>query len=293
MAIAVLLAIAIAPATLAQDTAPAELLELTLSPTVVDGELLVTVRMTEEFAGVSSGEMHFKSPSAQQDVGVAFNAPHRTSGDQFDGAYENTAWAQEHAEDAPELGIVRKLLGHFESINTKREINMAGEETKHWDFHHLGVIVSDISKTIDFFSSLGFVDVPQMQSDPVEPLVWDEIVSYGEIIMKDGKLVSSIPADTALVDVTFCSIGSMTLELVQPGGAFREVNGDFLERVGEGVDHIAYTVDVEHFDDEVMKMKDRGLDVLLSGRQANGGEFVYFDTRKSGGIIVELMKEMI
>jgi hypothetical protein len=67
------------------------------------------------------------------------------------------------------------------------------------------------------------------------------------------------------------------------------VNGDFLKSKGEGIDHIAYTVDAAHFDREVEKMKSRGLSILFSGRQSNGGKFAYFDTRKVGGIITELM----
>ena len=49
-------------------------------------------------------------------------------------------------------------------------------------------------------------------------------------------------------------------------------------------------MDAEHFDEEVEKMKARGLPVVYFGRQKNGGGFVYFDTRKVGGIIIELMK---
>jgi catechol 2,3-dioxygenase-like lactoylglutathione lyase family enzyme len=77
--------------------------------------------------------------------------------------------------------------------------------------------------------------------------------------------------------------------LIQPGDAFKEVNGDFLKSNGEGIDHIAYTVDAEHFEREVEKMKAKGLTILFSGRQTNGGGFAYFDTRRVGGIITELM----
>ena len=37
-------------------------------------------------------------------------------------------------------------------------------------------------------------------------------------------------------------------------------------------------------------MKAKGLEVILSGRRSNGGGYVYFDTRKVGGTIIELMK---
>jgi hypothetical protein len=89
--------------------------------------------------------------------------------------------------------------------------------------------------------------------------------------------------------VKFCSMGTVPLELIEPGNAFKEVNSDFLKSNGEGIDHIAYTVDAEHFEQEVEKMKAQGLSVLFSGRRSNGGGFVDFDTRKVGGIITELM----
>ena len=70
------------------------------------------------------------------------------------------------------------------------------------------------------------------------------------------------------------------------------MNREFLENVGDGIDHIAYTVDAEHFDAEVEKMEAKGLDIIFSGRLPSGFRFVYFDTRKYGGIVTELMKGM-
>jgi hypothetical protein len=49
-------------------------------------------------------------------------------------------------------------------------------------------------------------------------------------------------------------------------------------------------VHAEHFDREMEKMKSRGLSILFSSRQSNGGGFAYFDTRQVGGIITELMR---
>ena len=167
---------------------------------------------------------------------------------------------------------------------------MTGEETRHWKFHHLGLIVGDMDKAVEYYQSLGFVDFPPEPAEPREPIVWEEIAAYGEIVLKDGQPVVPMKPDAKRGQVKFCSVGSVPLELIQPGDAFKEVNGDFLRNNGEGIDHIAYTVDAEHFDEEVEKMKAKGLPVLFSGRQGNGGGFVYFDTRKVGGIIIELMK---
>jgi catechol 2,3-dioxygenase-like lactoylglutathione lyase family enzyme len=168
---------------------------------------------------------------------------------------------------------------------------MAGEETKHWTFHHVGVIVEDMEKAVEYYKSLGFIDFPpepEATGSGPRP-VWEEIVAYGETVIKDGKPLFPTKPGTKRGQVKFCWMGTVPLELIQPGDAFKEVNGDFLKSNGEGIDHIAYTVDVEHFDQEVEKMKAKGLPVLFSGRQSNGGGFFYFDTRGVGGIITELM----
>ena len=167
---------------------------------------------------------------------------------------------------------------------------MAGEETKHWKFHHLGVIVRDIEKATEYYHSLGIVDFPPAPTGGSGGgAIWKEITSYGEMVIKDGQPLVPLDPGAKAPGVRFCTVGSMQLELIQPGGGIREVNGDFLNSVGEGIDHIAYTVDAAHFEQEVEKMKAKGLSVVFSGKQTNGGGFVYFDTRKVGGIIIELM----
>ena len=169
---------------------------------------------------------------------------------------------------------------------------MAGEDTKNWTFHHVGVIVEDMDKAVDYYKSLGIVDFPpepETAGAGNQP-VWEEIIAYGETVIKDGQPFFTVSPDVKPGRIRFCWMGTVPLELIQPGDAFQEVNGDFLKTNGEGIDHIAYTVDAGHFDREVEKMKAKGLSVLYSGRQTNGGGFVYFDTRKVGGIITELMR---
>ena len=172
---------------------------------------------------------------------------------------------------------------------------MAGEETKHWKFHHLGVIVGDMEKAVEYYKSLGFIDVVPQGPAPAKPTAWEELTVYGKHVIKDGEtLIPGSPDAKPPVPNTWCRIGEISLELIQPGerpGA-KDVNREFLENVGDGIDHIAYTVDSEHFDAEVAKMESKGLDIILSGRLPGGFRFVYFDTRKYGGIVTEFMKSM-
>jgi len=167
---------------------------------------------------------------------------------------------------------------------------MTEEETKNWTFHHVGVIVEDVDKAVEYYQSLGFIDFPTVTEANGSRPTWEEITAYGEIVIKDGQPLFPVKPGFKPGRVKFCRMGTVPLELIEPGDAFKEVNGDFLKSKGEGIDHIAYTVDAGHFEREVEKMKARDLSILFSGRQSNGGGFAYFDTRKVGGIITELMR---
>ena len=168
---------------------------------------------------------------------------------------------------------------------------MTGEETKHWTFHHIGIIVTDMTKAVEYYQSLGFIDFLPERPTTGDAPKYVEMTAYGETVIKDGQvLVPQGPRGKAIPN-KWCQLGSMRLELIQPvEGGWKNVNKDFLDNVGEGINHIAYTVDAGHFDEEVAKMKARGVEILMSGKQSNGFAFAYFDTRKAGGFIIALMK---
>ena len=64
---------------------------------------------------------------------------------------------------------------------------MAGTGTENWTFHHVGLIVNDLDKTIAYFKSLGTYKF-QPENPPGS---YQEFIAYGEAIVKDGKLVSA------------------------------------------------------------------------------------------------------
>ncbi len=172
---------------------------------------------------------------------------------------------------------------------------MTGEETKHWTFHHIGAVVTDMEKAVAYYQSLGFIEILPAKSGAnagqADRSTWVEMTAYGETVIEDGKVLVPQKSAGKPVPNTWCRLGSLTLELIQPvEDGWRNVNKDFLEDVGEGINHIAYMVTSEHFDDEVAKMKGRGIDIIMSGKQSNGGGFAYFDTRKVGGFIIALMR---
>jgi len=167
----------------------------------------------------------------------------------------------------------------------------ASEETKHWEFHHIGIIVADMEEAVRYYTSLGFIDVLPERSGPTGSSPWEEMTAYGKTVIRNGQAQVAERPKTKPVPNRWCQLGSIRLELLQPvEGGWKNVNREFLDTIGEGINHIAYTVDADHFDDEVAKMKARGIDIIMSGKRADGGGFAYFDTRKVGGFIIALMK---
>jgi len=171
---------------------------------------------------------------------------------------------------------------------------MATKETENWTFHHLGLIVHDLEKTVAYFKSLGIVEFPPPLPKPTSTgPVWKEMMAFGEILLKDGKPTTPRNPDAKPGGLQFCRLETITYEIIQPtkNSGIREFNGDFLEKNGEGISHIAYGVAPEHFDEEVEKMLAKGIEIVQSGKQMeNRGQYAYFDTREGGGIATELME---
>ena len=94
---------------------------------------------------------------------------------------------------------------------------MTGEETKNWRFHHLGVIVADMEKAVEYYRSLGFVDVLPETPRPANPPTMEEVTVYGKSIIKEGQVLVPRKPGAKYVPNTWCRIGSITLELIQPG----------------------------------------------------------------------------
>ena len=101
-----------------------------------------------------------------------------------------------------------------------------------------------------------------------------------------GMLYKGRPSD-ARVKLAFFKAGQVQIELLEPVGgpsAWR----DGLEQNGEGVHHIGFVVN--DLDRSIGALKAMGYEPLHSGRyDGDDGSYVYMDSRKALGVIVELL----
>ena len=132
-----------------------------------------------------------------------------------------------------------------------------------WKLHHVGIVVRDLEKSVEYYQSLGVVE------------------KVSTLMTAEGKKAKLIGR--------FLRIGSLNLELWEPiRGA--TVQQEFLDSVGEGVNHIAFTVD-DYEKEYVDLVEKQGIRLVFGAKPPiSAGGAGDFDTRKEGhNTILELM----
>jgi methylmalonyl-CoA/ethylmalonyl-CoA epimerase len=137
------------------------------------------------------------------------------------------------------------------------------------NFHHVGVVVRDMDRTIEHLEAIGIGPFGMMGEQK-----WVDIAFKGEL---RGK-----PAEWS-VKISNTKVGDTEIELLQPSGG-ESVLQEFLDEKGEGVHHIAYLVD--DVAGEVAKLEKQGLKRLTSANLDAQG-FAYFETAE-GGVVIEI-----
>ena len=138
---------------------------------------------------------------------------------------------------------------------------------------HIGVIVRDADKAVEYYQSLG-----------IGPFV---LIADKINIIEKRVRGKPIPLDGMINKEYNGKMGSLQLQVLQP------VAGDyywkeFLETKGEGIQHLGFSVD--DIDKETAKMEEKGFEVLYRSRFKGGGGATYFDTGKVGGVLIELLQ---
>ena len=140
-----------------------------------------------------------------------------------------------------------------------------------WDrAYQIGVVVRDLDRAKVFYERLGigpFVEGPSGHA--LERRI------YGE------------PAADAAVRGAIAKMGEIEFELLEPVSG-KTIQSEFLERHGEGVVHLcAFSDDIDR---DIKELTELGYDVISEGRIDDGGHFAYFDTRETGGLVLELFE---
>ena len=151
-------------------------------------------------------------------------------------------------------------------METKKET----EKSPFSQFHHLMIVVKDIEKAVNYYESIGigpFRPYPPLQE--YENLNVEDEDAFYKLIMKEAN------------------IGPIVLQLCQPGPG-KSIYKDFLEKKGEGVQHLGFVVD--DIEKEAVELRKKGFKFLSSGRRSDGSGFTYFDTEDDAGVTLLIRK---
>ena len=135
----------------------------------------------------------------------------------------------------------------------------------------IGIIVRDIEASIAAYADLLGVEPPGWSlTDPAETA---HTRYHGQ-------------PTTARAKLAFFDLGSLSLELIEPVGApstWRE----FLETHGEGVHHIAFTI--QGMEEQLALLARKGMPAVQRG-DYTGGRYAYVDATPQLHVILELLE---
>ena len=151
-----------------------------------------------------------------------------------------------------------------------------GEKSSFSKLAHIAVVVKDIERAVQFYSSVGIGPFVT----PVKVL--HDNSRYVKRIYRDS------PADYIGLIVREARIGPAVLQLVQHIEG-EDIYKEFIDKRGEGVQHLGFVVDnIDKAEKQAVKM---GLNVTQRGRRQDGSGFSYFDTEDHAGVILELRQD--
>jgi len=153
-------------------------------------------------------------------------------------------------------------------------LKKGGTMESNWTFHHMAVVVWDMDKAVEYYQSL---DIGTFQAE----FMLDSS-RFG-----DYEVYGKTPETVDKTRMRFVQIGSFQIELVQPSQG-KPIYKEFLDNQGEGVHHMAFTVD--DLDAETAKLVAKGVPVITRAKFPNGGGYAYFDTGKIGHVMTELIQ---
>jgi len=139
------------------------------------------------------------------------------------------------------------------------------------ELHHVGILVGDLDKAVEYYESLGFGPFKPLVLNVKERFLWGKPMQAPNLKAKMGKT------------------GAIVVELIQPDMSIDSIWANSLKTRGEGVHHICYVA--HDIDKEEAELVGKGFEVMFKARWVNGGGATYFATTKYGGTIFEIMQD--
>lgn len=123
----------------------------------------------------------------------------------------------------------------------------------------IGIVVKDVEATVRFYEKMfGIESSPTVEFE----------------------------MDSAKLKIGMLQLGELQIELIQVLEG-ESIHSKFLEERGEGLHHLGFFV--KDLEKELARLEKHGIKVLEKG-EAFGVKFVYLDTEKTLGVILELLQ---
>jgi catechol 2,3-dioxygenase-like lactoylglutathione lyase family enzyme len=135
----------------------------------------------------------------------------------------------------------------------------------------LGVVVKDVGKVTDFYST----------AFGIGP--WQERTGGGPEATVGGKVYDF------RTHLAFASLPGVQLEVFTITKGTSPVHAVFLDQAREGGHHFGFFVSEEERQQIKQEMAGMGVEVFQEGEVARAGKYVFFDTRKEGGPFFEFI----
>jgi methylmalonyl-CoA/ethylmalonyl-CoA epimerase len=132
----------------------------------------------------------------------------------------------------------------------------------------VGIIVKDIQKAMEGMAKIGIGPFASLNAEPT--VKWEEKGKPIEVKLK----------------MKFASIGPLEIELIEPISECMQK--EFLDKKGEGIQHISYFV--KDIDKEVKRLTGSGYKVVQRGWRPTSGGYAFFDTQESLGFMLEIIQ---
>jgi methylmalonyl-CoA/ethylmalonyl-CoA epimerase len=138
---------------------------------------------------------------------------------------------------------------------------------------HIGVVVKDIEKAVDFYTRALGLNFEEIAEHALPP----DVITRGKPTPFTMK-------------VTFAPMGPLRLELIQIVEG-ETLHTEFLKEHGEGIMHLGF--EVADLEKEVANAEAQGLELICYLKMVGIMAFTYFDSAKTNGVMIELVQENV